>query len=127
MNIHSWTTRPTDRPMKARNANMEDKEMMEAFEAFEDDLNLTDAKYEVWLLGYDADDNITDYEFLIGSYDDPDDAVVKAQQVFLLEDLPSDIPEDVAYVELLVETVIDLDGVATNDVSLFSEHIIVKK
>lgn len=113
--------------MKVRHANMNDEEMMEAFEAFEDDINLPEARYEVWLLGYDADDNITDYECLLGSYDDPDEAVVKAQQVFMLEDLPSDIPEEVAYVELLVETVIDLDGESRNDGTLFSEHIIVRK
>ena len=40
-----------------------------------DDFDAKDASYEVWAIGYDCDGEITDTELLLGTFENPDDAV----------------------------------------------------
>ena len=65
----------------------ENEELMENIVEDIDDLP-ADAKvtYEVWALGYDAADELTDSEYLIGEFSDPDEAVQYANS-FTLEEL----------------------------------------
>lgn len=106
---------------------MEDEEILKTPE-FEDDLGdieLTSANYQVWLLGYDEDDNITDYELLVKEFSDPQRAVEFAKNY----DIGSiEAPDAVAYVELLVETVVaDEDDSEMNVGTLYSEYISLKE
>ena len=40
-----------------------------------EDFDAKDASYEVWAIGYDCDGEITDTELLLGTFENPDDAV----------------------------------------------------
>ena len=40
-----------------------------------DDFDAKDASYEVWAIGYDCDGEITDTELLLGTFENPDEAV----------------------------------------------------
>jgi hypothetical protein len=84
----------------------------EDLEDFAEDLPVT---YEVWAIGYDANDAITDTEMFIADFVDPDKAIEKAKDVTISdiihqaseEDAVS-VPEDaVTHIVLEVETVVD--------------------
>jgi hypothetical protein len=66
----------------------------------------TEVTYEVWAIGYDSDDTMTDKEVLIGTFTDPDKAVNCAEQL-VLADIKS--TADVSYWSIEVETVINDD------------------
>lgn len=84
----------------------------EDLEDFDDTAVVT---YAVWAIGYDADSCITDTEMYLGEFADPDLAVEKAKALTLAdiihlaseEDDGSEPNEDVAYVTIEVETVVD--------------------
>ena len=71
--------------------------------------------YTIWAIGYDADSCITGTEMFLGEFADPDCAVEKAKALTLAdiihiaaeEDDGSEPNEDVAYVTIEVETVVD--------------------
>ena len=98
------------------------------FEEFEEDFDAKPAQYEVWLLGYDADQNITDHSCLLNQYSDPDPAVKFAQEVSLDVDkyIPDEMQKAVTYVEVIVETVVKVDDIDTNVGTLFSEILKIK-
>ena len=95
---------------------MNDEELFsyvtEDLEDFDDTAVVT---YAVWAIGYDADSCITDTEMYLGEFADPDLAVEKAKALTLAdiihlaseEDDGSEPNEDVAYVTIEVETVVD--------------------
>lgn len=84
----------------------------EDLEDFDDTAVVT---YAIWAIGYDADSCITDTEMYLGEFADPDLAVEKAKALTLAdiihlaseEDDGSEPNEDVAYVTIEVETVVD--------------------
>ena len=84
----------------------------EDLEDFDDTAVVT---YAVWAIGYDADSCITDTEMYLGEFVDPDRAVEKAKALTLADiihlaaekDDGSEPNEDVAYVTIEVETVVD--------------------
>lgn len=83
----------------------------EDLEDFDDTAVVT---YAIWAIGYDADSCITDTEMYLGEFVDPDLAVEKAKALTLAdiihlaaEDDDSEPNEDVAYVTIEVETVVD--------------------
>lgn len=84
----------------------------EDLEDFDDTAVVT---YAIWAIGYDADSYITDTEMYLGEFADPDLAVEKAKALTLAdiinlaseEDDGSEPNEDVAYVTIEVETVVD--------------------
>jgi hypothetical protein len=98
---------------------MNDEELMsyvtEDLEDFEEDTPVT---YEVWAIGYDANDKITDAELFLGEFTDPDKAIEKVKSltfsdvIQLAADEDCTIPDEpVAYLSIEVETVIaDYDG-----------------
>ena len=69
--------------------------------------------YEVWAIGYDKDDNVTDAEMLLGTFEDPDCAISHAKAITLADvvDLAedgeyTDLEEPIQYISIEVETVI---------------------
>lgn len=106
----------------------DEKELDAEFEPFEDDVELDQPRYEVWGFCYDENDNILDREIHFGTFDDPDPAVAKAKY---LVDQPDALvlltTDEVAYMSIEVETVIDLDGMSQNDATLFQEIVILRR
>jgi len=108
---------------------MEEKEK---FEEFEEDFEIEKADYQVWLFGYDEDDQITDFEFSLFSSKNPDEAVAYAKHLVENEDVEmitelTDIPKDVAYLGIEVEEVVDVEGIETNAGSIYHGNILIKK
>lgn len=100
----------------------------EAFEEFEEDFDAQKADYQVWVLGYDENDNITDFEEMVYSDPNPDNAVDYAKAFIKIGMLDSlKLPDDIAYVEVLVETVVEVDGYEVNVGNLFDDHVLIKK
>ena len=102
------------------------------FEEFEEDFEIERADYQVQAFGYDADDQITDFEFLLFSSKNPDEAVAYARHLVENEDAEmitelADIPNDVAYLGIEVEEAVEVEGVETNQGSIYSGNILVKK
>ena len=77
--------------------------------------------YEVWALGYGADDEVTDAEVLLGEFIDPDEAIACAEKLTLESVMEacdeSEDLSDVAYFSLEVETVVeDEDDLGTMNI-----------
>ena len=110
-----------------------EKEKLEAeFEEFEEDFNMEKADYQVWVFGYDADDQITDFEVLLFTSKDADTAVAYDKSIVEDEDVEvisdhADIPEDIAYLGIEVEEVVDVEGMETNAGSIYHGNILIKK
>jgi hypothetical protein len=105
---------------------MNDEELMShVTEDLEDfDLEST-VTYEVWAIGYDEGSAITDTDMFIGEFADPDKAIEKAKALTLAdiihqaaeEDNGAAPAENVAYISIEVETVVDdEDGEETMNV-----------
>jgi hypothetical protein len=91
-----------------------------------------DASYQIWVLTYDEADNILDEDFFIKEYNDPNKAIEDAK--FLTTKLGLNdnnigviFPKNAAYVEVVVETVVEIEDYETNVATLFSDHVILKK
>ena len=65
--------------------------------------------YEVWVLGYDKNLNITDYDQLIKTFDKSEEAIKFAKNYYHKEKLP----KGVQYYEVLVETVVNGSNIET--------------
>ena len=96
-----------------------------------DELNLDEmkpARYEVWLLCYDEDDNILDAEVRVGTYDDPDPAVAKAKYMTSQPDaIRLLVPENVAYVSVEAQTVVETETDYFENVgTLFQEFVALR-
>lgn len=69
-----------------------------------EDFDLPPVSYEVWTLGYDRFDILTPFEYLMGSFTNPDAAVDRARTL-AVPDLEEKIPDEVSYFSIEVETV----------------------
>lgn len=94
----------------------EDKDLMQfVTEDLEDFDETAEVTYAVWAIGYDADSVITDTDMLIGEFIDPDMAIEKAKAVTLADIIHqaadehdgSEPADNVAYISIEVETVVD--------------------
>jgi hypothetical protein len=89
-----------------------------------------DVAYEVWAIGYDNDNEVTDAELLLKTFKDPDEAVTYAKGVELADVIQLDnsksLPAaEVAYINIEVETVVDdEDGGTMNVGTIFYKHIV---
>ena len=64
--------------------------------------------YAVWAIGYDKDDEVTDCDYLIGEFDNADEAIACAED-FTIEKFNAEYQkpyEDTTYLSIEVETVI---------------------
>lgn len=84
------------------------------------DFEAKQARYEVWMTGYDKNTMLTDFERLWASFDNADDAVEYAKSL-TTDSLLEDVPEEVAFVVVEVETVVfdEDDQMYTNVGSIY--------
>ena len=83
---------------------------------------MKDTTYEVWIIGYDKEDNITDFDTIVQSFDNASQAVGFAKKLVdnRLEGIKIDIPDEVYYVEVVAERCKDFFGISTCVETLFS-------
>ena len=92
-----------------------------------DDFDAKDAMYQVWVLGYDENENITDFEVMIDESKDAESMVEYAERYVEEERYGTmSFPDEVKYIEVLVETIVDLEGYDENVGTLFSKIVKVK-
>ena len=105
--------------------DMEEEDLEEDME----DTDPIDVRYEVWALGYDANDFCTDVELLLGTYDDREEAIEKAKSFNSLDDIKKATSDDLGladgdYVDIVVETIKNNDPTNSSIDTIFvSEHI----
>ena len=92
-----------------------------------DGFDAKDATYQVWVLGYDENENITDFEIIIDESKDAE-SMVEFTTNYVEEEHYGTMafPDEVKYIEVLVETVVDLEGYDENVGTLFSKIIKIK-
>lgn len=92
-----------------------------------DDFDAKDATYQVWVLGYDENENITDFEVMVNESKDAESMVEYAENYVEEERYGTmAFPDEVKYIEVLVETVVDLEDYTENVGTLFSKIIKIK-
>ena len=92
-----------------------------------DDCDAKDATYQVWVLGYDENENITDFEVMVSESKDAESMVEYATNYVEEERYGTmTFPDEVKYIEVLVETVVDLEDYDENVGTLFSKIIKIK-
>ena len=92
-----------------------------------DDFDAKDATYQVWVLGYDENENITDFEVMVSESKDAESRVEYATNYVEEERYGTmAFPDEVKYIEVLVETVVDLEDYNENVGTLFSKIIKIK-
>ena len=92
-----------------------------------DDFDAKDATYQVWVLGYDENERITDFEVMVNESKDAE-SMVEYAETYVEEERYGTItfPDEVKYIEVLVETIVDLEGYDENVGNLFSKIIKIK-
>ena len=92
-----------------------------------DDFDAKDATYQVWVLGYDENEHITDFEVMVDESKDAESMVEYAERYVEEERYGTmTFPDEVKYIEVLVETVVDLEDYNENVGTLFSKIIKIK-
>ena len=108
------------------------KAIEEDTEDLEEDMEDTDprdVRYEVWALGYDANDFCTDVELLLGTYDDREEAIEKVKSFNSLDDVKKATSDDLEldegdYVNIVVETIKNNDLTNSNIDTVFIRVLI---
>ena len=92
-----------------------------------DDFDAKDATYQVWVLGYDENENITDFEVMVSESKNAE-SMVECATNYVEEERYGTMafPDEVKYIEVLVETIVDLEGYNENVGTLFSKIVKVK-
>ena len=92
-----------------------------------DDFDAKDATYQVWVLGYDENENITDFEVMVNESKNAESMVEYATN-YVEEERYGTIafPDEVKYIEVLVETIVDLEDYDENVGTLFSKIVKIK-
>lgn len=95
----------------------------------EEDTDPIDVRYEVWALGYDANDFCTDLELLLGTYDDKEEAIEKVKSFNSLDDVKKATSGDLEldegdYVNIVVETIKNNDPTNSNIDTVFIRVLI---
>ena len=89
----------------------------------------TEVSYEVWAIGYDEEDNATEAELLLATFDDPDQAVHYAKELTLADvvnlaaDDECDITTEVYSIHIEVETVVPDDEGTVNIGTIYKKTI----
>lgn len=102
---------------------------MEDLEEDMEDTDSIDVRYEVWALGYDAEDFCTDLELLLGTYDDREEAIEKVKSFNSLDDVKKATSDDLKldegdYVNIVVETIKNNDPTNSNIDTVFIRVLI---
>lgn len=101
----------------------------------EDTIEDTAVIYEVWAIGYAKDNTVTDSEMFLKDFSDPDEAVKYASQLTLAdivhiasENDNGKEPDNVAYISIEVETVVEADDEGTMNVgTIFKKELWFKE
>ena len=96
-----------------------------------DDFETSAVTYAVWAIGYNIESQVTDVDMLLGEFADPDQAVAKAKTVTLAdivhqaaeEDDGSEPSEDIAYISVEVETVVETEDGTMNVGTIFKREL----
>ena len=92
-----------------------------------DDFDAKSATYQAWVLGYDENERITDFEVMIDESKDAESMVEYATNYVEEERYGTmTFPDEVKYIEVLVETVVDLEDYNENVGTLFSKIVKIK-
>ena len=92
-----------------------------------DDFDAKDATYQVWVLSYDENEHITDFEVMVNESKDAESMVEYAERYVEEERYGTmTFPDEVKYIEVLVETVVELEDYDENVGTLFSKIVKVK-
>ena len=92
-----------------------------------DDFDAKDATYQVWVLGYDENEHTTDFEVMVNESKDAESMVEYATNYVEEERYGTmAFPDEVKYIEVLVETIVDLEDYDENVGTLFSKIIKIK-
>jgi hypothetical protein len=110
---------------------MKNEELAEfVTEDLEDFEPSTEIGYAVWAIGYAADGTVTEADMLLGEFQNPDEAIAKAKSVTLAEvvhqaaeEYDGREPEDVAYISIEVETVVDCEEGTMNVGTIFKKEL----
>ena len=106
--------------------------MKDEFDELFEELNLDcfdakDTTYQVWVLSYDENENITDFEVMVNESKDAESMVEYATNYVEEEHYENlKFPDEVKYIEVLVETVVDLEDYNEKVGTLFSKIIKIK-
>lgn len=106
----------------------------EDFELSEDDLDELDdtinstTTYEVWAVGIDQFDNVTNFEVLLGSFEDPEDAKTFAWTVdknLIKTKTSKEFPINLKQINIEVETVVDGGDYTENIGTIFRIELVI--
>jgi len=98
------------------------------YEEFEEDFEAKPAKYQVWVMGYNAEMNITDFDVFIDESSDANKAIESAQKFITEERYKTlTIPEDVYFLSVEVETVVEYEDHTENVGTLFQDGFRIKE
>ena len=94
-----------------------------------EDTDPIDVRYEVWALGYDANDFCTDVELLLGTYDDREEAIERAKSFNSFDDVKKATSDDLGlvdgdYINIVVETIRNNDPTNSNIDTVFIRVLI---
>lgn len=83
--------------------------------------------YQVWVLGYDENGDITDFEVLVNECKDAERMIEYAKK-YVKEERYKNIvlPNEIKYIEILGETVVNFEDYTENVETLFSKIVKVK-
>lgn len=107
----------------------DDMEDLEEDMEEEDLVPISNVRYEVWALGYDAMAYCIDVELLLGTYDNREEAIKRAESFNNLDDLKKASSDDLGLVEgdhvdIIVETIKNDDPTNTNIDTAFLKTLI---
>jgi len=98
--------------------------MTEELEDF--DLVESTPDYQIWLFGYDVDHNLTNFDFNVDSFADHREAI-KCAKYFTNKDIilanVQNIPAEVKYISVEVETVISTEDLEENIDTIYAEEV----
>lgn len=106
----------------------------EDFDLSEDDLDELDdtinstTTYEVWALGIDNFGNVTNFEVLLGSFEDPEDAKTFAWTVdknLIKTKTSKEFPTNLKQINIEVETVVDGGDYTENIGTIFRIELVI--
>ena len=106
--------------------------MKDSFDELLEELSLDDfeakaATYQVWVLSYDENENITDFEVMLNESKDAESMVEYAKNYVEEKRYGTmTFPGEVKYIEVLVETIVELEDYTENVGTLFSKIIKIK-
>ena len=88
---------------------------------------IENATYQVWFLGYDKNEDITDFEVLVNEDKDAERMIEYAKKYVEEKRYKTMVfPKKVKYIEVLVETVANFEDHTENVETLFTRIVKVK-